>query len=177
MDRITIRESRPGDVPDIRLLYPAAFPDEDLMPVVTALLSAPHGVRSLVADVGGSLAGHIIFTTCSIAEEPEDRHGTLALLGPLAVTPSRQRQGIGSALIRHGLQLFEPSAVTHVLVLGDPAYYGRSGFTTETAIAAPYPLPDEWRAAWQSIRLPGAPDRQGTLSAPPPWQQPALWSP
>jgi len=177
LDNFTIRESRPGDSPEIRLLYPAAFPDEDLLPVVLALLSEPGGVLSLIADVDGSVTGHILFTVCGIAEKPADYPGTLALLAPLAVAPASQRQGVGSALIRHGLNMFEQSTITHVLVLGDPAYYGRAGFTVETDIAPPYPLPDEWREAWQSIRMPGAPDRKGKLSVPAPWQQPALWLP
>jgi len=177
LDTITIRESRPGDSPEIRSLYPAAFPDEDLLPVVQRLLSEPLGVISLVADIGGSVTGHILFTVCGTAEKPNDYPGTFALLGPLAVAPGWQRQGVGSALVRHGLQSFEHSTITHVLVLGDPAYYGRFGFKSETGIAPPYPLPDEWREAWQSIRMKGAPPRRGTVSVPAPWAQPALWAP
>ena len=60
--------------------------------------------------------------------------------------------------------------MTHVYVLGDPAYYGRSGFIPEPAIAPPYALPEEWRDAWQSLSLGDAPqpptgnaDRSGSV--------------
>ena len=66
----------------------------------------------------------------------------------------------------------------YVCVLGDPAYYGRFGFEPDDRVAPPYPLPQEWRSAWQSLSLCGN-DRpaRGTLSVPPPWRQPALWAP
>jgi len=177
LENITIRESLPGDIPAIEALYPAAFPDEDLLPVVRALLSEPDGVLSLVAHVAGSMAGHILFCRCSIAEDGDALPGRLGLLGPLAVTPARQKQGVGSTLIRHGIQQMEAAGIKQVLVLGDPAYYGRSGFLPEADIAPPYPLQDEWHGAWQSIRIAGAPSRQGTLSVPAPWRQPVLWGP
>ncbi|MCY0154352.1 hypothetical protein [Hoeflea alexandrii] len=68
--------------------------------------------------------------------------------------------------------------VAHVYVLGDPAYYGRSGFSPETGVAPPYPLPEEYREAWQSLGLGSAPlPDHGTLGLPDVWMQPALWAP
>ena len=169
-----IRESLPGDRAAIESLYPAAFPDEDLLPLLRALLQEPAGVLSLVATVDAAIAGHVLFTNCGIAGTTE----ALALLGPLAVATARQRQGVGSALVRTGLQRLEDAGVAQVCVLGDPGYYGRFGFAPEEAVAPPCPLPGEWRAAWQSITLSHAePSRPGTLTVPPPWQQPALWGP
>lgn len=169
-----IRENRPGDWAALETLYPAAFPDEDLLPLVKDLLLETSGVLSLVAIIDTSLAGHVIFTTCGIAGTTE----ALALLGPLAVSPARQRQGIGSALVRTGLRRLEKTGVTQVCVLGDPGWYGRFGFVPETGVTPPCPLPQEWRGAWQSIRFPGSePPHPGRLTVPPPWQQPALWGP
>ena len=178
MEHIEIRESVPGDLASIEALYPDAFPDEDLLPLVRELLQEASVALSLVGIVGSSLVGHVIFTTCGVA----GGNDKVALLGPLAVAPAWQRQGIGSAIVRAGLQRLENVGVTHVYVLGDPAYYGRLGFLAETHVAPPCPLPDplpaEWRGAWQSIGLRSAkPPRRGKLSVPQPWLQPALWAP
>ena len=114
---------------------------------------------------------------CSI----EGTEARAALLGPLAVLPAQQKQGIGSALVRFGLEMLRDDAIDTVLVLGDPAFYGRLGFRTESRIRTPYPLPAEWASAWQSQRLgdslgnsPTMP--AGTLSVPAQWRDPALWS-
>lgn len=63
-----------------------------------------------------------------------------------------------------------------MLVLGDPAYYGRFGFSQENNILPPYPLPAAWASAWQSKSLiDGAATVEGPLTVPEPWQDPALW--
>ncbi|MHA1189117.1 MAG: GNAT family N-acetyltransferase, partial [Alphaproteobacteria bacterium] len=65
-----------------------------------------------------------------------------------------------------------------VYVLGDPAYYRRLGFESEDSVKPPYPLPEEWRGAWQSLGLgAGKPPLRGKLSVPQPWRQRALWAP
>ena len=101
-----------------------------------------------------------------------------ALLGPLAVAPAWQRRGIGSAIVDVGLQRLMNEDVGVVCVLGDPAYYSRLGFAKDTLIEPPFPLPDEWRDAWQSQYLDdtSAPC-SGELAVPPLWLQPALWAP
>lgn len=172
---IHIRETRPQDIPAIQALYPSAFPEEDLLPVVGQVLEGVPGLLSLGAFQRESLIGHVIFTPCT---SDADADAELSMLAPLAVAPASQRQGVGTALIREGLERLKSGGVTQVFVLGDPGYYGRSGFKPETSIAPPYPLPDEYRDAWQSVSLDAAPlPTSATLTVPAPWRNPALWGP
>ncbi|WP_340161390.1 N-acetyltransferase [uncultured Hoeflea sp.] len=174
MHGLDIRDSRADDLSAIENLYPRAFPDEDLVPLVRQLLTQEHDILSLIARTGETLAGHILFTICGMTGDD----AKAALLAPLAVEPQWQRQGIGTALIREGLTHLKSAGVAHVYVLGDPAYYGRSGFNPETGVAPPYPLPDKYRAAWQSLSLGAAlPPDHGKLKLPDVWMQPALWGP
>lgn len=174
MAETILRLTSPEDVPAIKALYPMAFPDEDLLPVVTQLLQLAPAVLSLAAFVGTDLVGHVIFTPCSVA----DSQAPVALLAPLAVAPARQRQGIGSGLVQDGLHRLEGDGFVGVCVLGDPAYYGRLGFRPEYEVGPPYPLPEAWREAWQSVQF-GSADAigTGTLDVPLPWRRPALWAP
>ena len=169
MEQVAIRAGVPGDGASLEALYRAAFPQEDLLPLLRELLPHPSVALSLVAEIGTELVGHVVFTGC-----PDK----VALLGPLAVAPARQRRGIGQALVHAGLERLERSGWVRVLVLGDPAYYGRFGFAGETGLEPPYPLPAEWRTAWQSKELGGshaAP--RGRLAVPAPWNRRALWAP
>jgi putative acetyltransferase len=171
---LTIRLTTPADVPALEALYAAAFPDEDLVPLVRVLMAEPEGVISLVAEEGGALVGHVAFTMCGVEGQDE----RAALLGPLCAAPDRQGRGIGLALVQAGLERLRADGVSAVLVLGDPAYYGRFGFAAGHAIAAPYDLPPEYAAGWQALSLDA--DKtlpQGRLSVPPVWQVPALWLP
>jgi len=168
------RSSTIDDRAAIGALNSAAFPDEDLLPLVGELLELPRVTRSLVATIEGQVVGHALFTLCEV----DDARYTAALLGPLAVAPPQQRRGVGSALIRAGFKALEGDDVPVVLVLGDPAYYGRFGFEPESAITPPYPLPAEWNGAWRSLRLgQDSGPRSGMLSVPEPWRKPELWAP
>ena len=174
IEKIDIRESLPNDVGSIEKLYPDAFPDEDLLPLVRELQREGSGVVSLVGMADQTLAGHVIFTTCGVVGRPEK----VALLGPLAVAPAWQRQGIGSALVRAGLRRVEDAGAKQVYVLGDPGYYGRFGFEPDDSVTPPFALPEEWRGAWQSLSLRGnKPHLHGELSVPQPWRRQALWAP
>ena len=169
-----IRESRAADSKAIESIYPGAFPDEDLVPLVQDLLKDPDVTLSLVATANSQIAGHVIFTRCGVVGNDLD----VALLAPLAVDRPYQGEGIGSALVRAGLQRLQDAGVSTVLVLGDPKYYGRFGFTAETLIEPPYPLPPQWEGAWQSVN-PGGAGKQvaGPLSVPAEWRKRALWAP
>ena len=169
-----IRKSRQADAAAILSLYPRSFPDEDLVPLVRELLMIPDTAISLIAMNDSELAGHAVLTLCSVA----GNNGGVALLGPVAVEPALQRQGVGTTLIRDGLRRMKETGVHLVCVLGDPAYYSRLGFVTESLVEPPYPLPAEWAGAWQSQYLGNSltPDA-GTLVVPSQWRDPALWGP
>ncbi len=169
-----IRESNTGDIDAIVSMYPLAFPDEDLVPVVRELLAAPEIALSLVALIDDQVVGHVIFTTCAV----EGNDLKASLLAPLAVAPEFQRQGIGSAIVNNGLKRLADSSVDGVFVLGDPAYYSRLGFSPDSQVQPPYPLPAEWYDAWQSQYLnDAAQSGAGKLAVPSQWLDPALWAP
>ena len=174
MSHATVKAS-PRSQPDfVEALYPAAFPDEDLVPLVRNLLADEAATLSLVAERDGQIEGHILFTFGHI----EGHDVAVALLAPLAVSPASQGQGIGSELVRDGLRRLRESGVRKVFVLGDPAFYGRLGFVQETDVTAPYPLPPEWEKAWQSQTLgDDRPPLAGRLILPDAWMEPALWAP
>lgn len=168
---VTIRHSRPDDRDALFALYPLAFPEENLLPVLSDLLGATD-VLSLVADKDGQVVGHIGFSPSSVSGSV----AKLSLLAPLCVAPSLQKQGIGKQLIGAGLERLEADGVVRVLVLGDPNYYRRTGFAQDDAIAPPYPMPEDWKSAWQSQPLiEDAPSLKGRLQVPEFWQKPELW--
>jgi putative acetyltransferase len=168
----TLRPSVATDMPEILQIYPLAFPDEDLRGLIKELIGRPD-VASLVATIGGAVAGHVLFTRGQTGNEAAPS----ALLGPLAVTPAWQRSGIGSALILKGLENLKEAGVRVICVLGDPAYYKKFGFKVETGIIPPCPIPDTWRPAWQSLDMTSDADPvRGRLSLPEPWLRPWLWT-
>ncbi len=170
-DRVAIRETALAELEQVLALYPLAFPDEELRPVVSGLIEGGAEVLSLGAFAGYALVGHVLFTLFG-----DDRAG--ALRGPLGVLPAHQGEGIGSALVRDGLARLEALGVGQVFVLGDPAYYGRFGFRPEREVLPPYALPAEWRDAWQSMVISGrARLAPGRCRLPEVWMEPALWAP
>ncbi len=80
---------------------------------------------SLVAELGGEVVGHVLFSPVTL-----DNAAAPSLLGlaPLAVTPAKQGKGIGAALVREGLGACRDLGVGAVVLLGHPGYYPRFGF-------------------------------------------------
>ena len=97
---------------------------------------------SLVAEVENVIVGHILFSYIDLVGEE-----TLQVLGlaPLAVHPQFQRQGIGSALIKAGLEIAEAKKEAIVIVLGHPEFYTRFGFQPSVVyeIESPFPVPED----------------------------------
>ena len=79
---------------------------------------------SLVAEVDGSIVGHIAFSLVSISNGSKNWFG----LGPVSVKPEFQSKGIGSKLIQEGLVKIKSIGANGCVVLGEPDYYGRFGF-------------------------------------------------
>lgn len=173
MDKtVEIKVSDSNDVSTIGQIYAETFPDEELLPLTQSLLSREDDVFAFSAMHSGRLVGHIVFTECQVAGSAERP----ALLGPLAVQADVQGLGIGSQLVETGMRMIKAMGMTYVLVLGDPRYYGRFGMAAETGVMPPFPLPEAWRAAWQSKRLQGEETPlRGRLLVPAPWMDDALW--
>jgi putative acetyltransferase len=171
---LDVRESTRDDIAAIESLYPEAFPDEDLLPLVRDLLGDTVVAMSLVGTIDTRVVGHAIFKKCGVVGSSVDA----SLLGPLAVAPLWRRQGIGRAIVHAGLRRLPGSGVNRVFLLGDPAYYGHRGFLPDYLVEPPLPLPAEWNRAWQSQRLSEtATPCEGMLSVLQQWLRPALWAP
>ena len=171
-----IRLAESDDRADVLALTRAAFPDEDLRPLVTALFGRPE-TACLMAGPPADAGGYAVLTVCSVAGDapaPRAPEQSVALLGPVAVRPDLQRRGIGQALIRAGIDRMRADGRAAIFVLGDPAYYGRFGFVP-TAVVPPYGLPDAWAEAWRALPLVPQAVEAGTLIVPEPWRHRALW--
>jgi len=77
-----------------------------------------------VAEVDGQVVGHTAFSPVAISDGSKDWY----ILGPISVTPALQRQGIGSALVRAGLDALGAMGAEGCVLVGDPAFYERFGF-------------------------------------------------
>jgi len=123
---ISIREETPQDLASIRTLNELAFGRPDEASIIDSLRDACDELLSLVAIDGDEVVGHILFSPVTVRGRESNPLGMG--LAPMAVLPERQRQGIGSALVRHGLERLATSGCPFVIVLGHAAYYPRFGF-------------------------------------------------
>lgn len=80
-DSLELRTSRPVDLPSIAILYPDAFPDEDLLPLVSELLRTEWIALSLAGIIGSPVVGHVVLTRCGNTRSSHE----VVLLGSLAV--------------------------------------------------------------------------------------------
>jgi putative acetyltransferase len=121
-----IRAEEPRDIPAIHSLNKIAFAGPTEADLVDQLRHSGTGFLSLVAEDEDIIVGHILFTSAVIEHDGKQVFGMG--LAPLAVAPDRQRQGIGTALVEHGLGLLRKRGCPFVIVLGHPDYYPRFGF-------------------------------------------------
>lgn len=133
---MTVRPAREADAPAIRRLLIAAFGGEAEADLVDRLRAVDDLALALVAEDDG-VSGYAGFPRLTVDED--GRTCDAAGLAPLAVMPGRQKQGIGSALIREGHRLLAQRGCPLVFVLGDPGYYTRFGY--DLAAAAPFASP------------------------------------
>ncbi len=152
---MTIRPADPTDHEAIRRVHREAFEEDGaVVELVSELLRTESEPKSLhlVAEENGGLVGHVSFTPVHVRSD-----GSLVgfVLSPLGVVPRHQRGGVGTSLVRRGLELLGEQDVDAVLVYGAPGYYGRFGF--ETAPAGNYipPCPLKHPHGWQVTHLGG----------------------
>ena len=126
------------DAAAIRAVHLAAFPTAAEANLVDTLRQASDAEISLVARDGPAVVGHVMLSRMRV--EGDGRTFRALGLGPVAVAPGRQRQGIGTALIDEALERARQVGEEFVFVVGEPGYYRRFGFAVETAepFASPY---------------------------------------
>ena len=135
MTDLVIRPEEPADHPAMENLIRDAFWDvyrpgasEHLL--IHKLRQDPSYLPqfSFIAELGGQPAGGIWYALCAI-EKPDGTRIPIPTLGPIGVAPEFQKRGVGSALIRHTVPLVKAAGYPGIVIFGDPAYYGRFGFT------------------------------------------------
>jgi len=143
---VLIRPERPEDYAAIYALTEAAFADMEHADGdeqdVTPQLRKKAGFRpelSLVAEREGQVVGHILFTEVAIGGD------AALILGPIAVPPELQGQGIGGALMQKGHEAARELGFSACVLAGYASYYSRFGYETasEHGITLPIDAPEE----------------------------------
>ncbi|HTK83769.1 MAG TPA: N-acetyltransferase [Patescibacteria group bacterium] len=161
-----MRPETPADVAAIQTVNREAFGQEDEAALVDRLRSAGLVIVSLVATVDGEVAGHVLFTRLPV--HTTNGEFSAVAMAPVAVRPSFQKQGIGSALVRAGLAACREKNESAVFVLGHENYYPRFGFSAALAekFRGPFAGP-----AWMAVELTAGalPSVEGLVRYPAAW--------
>jgi len=174
-----IRIASEADRDDVCGIHLSAFPEgerEIISDLAVDLLSQETipVTLSLVAVSGGFAVGHGAFSPVTFANN-ENVQGHI--LAPLAVKPTRQKSGIGSALVEDGIRRLTKMGTSIFFVYGDPKYYGKFGFSGDAAepFTPPYDL--RYPFGWQAITLDEALAKQcaGPIACLPALCNPKLW--
>ena len=140
----SIRTETPYDTAGVRRVNELAFGRPEEARLVDALRAEASPYLSLVAvNEEGEVVGHVLLTPVTVEGESADP--PLLGLGPLAVLPDLQRQGIGAELMRAALEVAGRLGSGGVVLLGHPEYYPRFGFqpASRWGLRCEYPVPDE----------------------------------
>lgn len=124
---LVIRPFEAGDADDVRRVLEAAFGGTAEADLVEALRANGDDVLELVATHEQELYGHILFSRLRV--ESRNRSADAVALAPLAVRPDKQRTDVGTALVENAHRMLQQADERLSVVLGDPAYYGRFGYT------------------------------------------------
>lgn len=164
-----IRAESPIDAAEVETLYDTAFaPGRSALSSYRLRTGPPVADLALIArDDYDSLAGAIRYWPVRIGTEG----APALLLGPVAVHPTRQGEGIGALLIRESLARAAAAGWTRVVLVGDAPYYGRFGFARETAASLEYPPPTDPARLLARALEPGAFD--GVAGRVRPWDSDA----
>lgn len=167
-----IRQETAADFDAIRLLVAAAF-KSDVEAKLVDDIRADACYRSelaLVAEDGGEIVGHVMVNHCELHDGDAVHH--VGMLSPLAVAPDRQKDGIGSVLVRDVTARADAAGDPLVILEGSPLYYPRFGFVDARTLGISIHLPD-WAPPEAGQALPlSAYDAtiRGTAAYPPPFE-------
>jgi putative acetyltransferase len=149
MPRVLIRAEDEKDWAAIQAVNASAFPTSGEARLVARLREEAEPVISLVAEEEGEIVGHIMLSPVSLSVHP---HLKIMGLGPMAVLPKYQRNGIGSALVRAGLEQSRQHRFGAVVLVGHPEFYPRFGFrpASQFQLTCEFDVPEE---AWMALEL------------------------
>lgn len=158
-----IRPETSADEAAIRLVNEQAFERDGEANLVEVLRQNHKVVLSLVAVITGQVVGHILF--CPVTIEADGKSYSAIGLGPMAVLPEFQRQGIGSDLVQHGLELLRQDHDV-VVVLGHTEFYTRFGFVPATTygVRCTFGVPEKY---FMLVELSPGTAKSGTVHYPP----------
>jgi putative acetyltransferase len=150
---MNIRIALQTDLQAIEAICLAAFEKDENVLIANVAQQITTEARSsqsysLVAEQDGAVVGFIAFTQLAIESDI-----TGFLLAPLAVHPKHQRSGIGTSLIKTGIDTLTKQSVDFLFTYGDPDYYGRFGFNTTDAAKFIPPYPLEYDFGWIGMKL------------------------
>jgi putative acetyltransferase len=150
---MNIRIALQADIQAIEAICLAAFEKDENVLIANVAQQITSEARSsqsypLVAEKDGAVVGFIAFTPLTIESDI-----TGFLLAPLAVHPEHQRSGIGTLLIKTGIDTLTKQNVDFLFTYGDPDYYGRFGFNTTDAAKFIPPYPLEYDFGWIGMKL------------------------
>ncbi len=139
---LAFRPAGPNDAVLIGRLVHEAFERADETRLVGKLRTSDDFALELVATDGANILGHVQFTHARLVDSKEAL--SIVILAPLSVRPDMQRKGIGSALVEAALERLRHDRIDMVVVLGDPAYYTRFGFSAALGekFDTPWPGPE-----------------------------------
>jgi predicted N-acetyltransferase YhbS len=167
---IKIRPESAADAPAISAVTAAAFADaahasHTEQHIVDALRAAGKLTVSLVAELDGTVVGHVALSPVSISGGASGWFG----LGPISVLPQHQNRGVGSLLMRAALRVLCERRASGCVVLGDPHYYGRFGFKADPDLVLPGVPAQYFQAlSFESARPKGLVAYDAAFSAAPP---------
>lgn len=124
---LVIRPFETRDAEDVRWLLEEAFGGPGEVRLVDALRENGDDVLELVAMHEQELYGHIFFSRLRV--ESRNRSADAVALAPVAVRAQSRRTGVGTALIENAHHMLRAAGEELSVVLGDPAYYGRFGYS------------------------------------------------
>lgn len=127
-NRLRVDDATSEDAPAIRAVHIAAFPTEAEANLVDQAAASKADLLSLVVRQEQAVTGHLLVSPITIHPTDERTPWTAAAIAPIAVLPSLQRQGIGSALMHSAIERCRDQGIHAIILLGEPAYYKRFGF-------------------------------------------------
>lgn len=137
---IELTSEKPDDWWDVEALFDLCFaPGREALSSYRLRdgIAAVSGLSLVARDSEGILAGAIRFWPVRVVGK------AALLLGPVAVHPTHQGEGLGAVLIRDGLAMATREGWARVILVGDAPYYGRFGFDRLVGVIMPPPTNPE----------------------------------